>query len=102
MQRPCAAGRRSRLKPNPDEALDNQCPTQGATLAFMRLHHRLLSSETEDELIASFGAARLVRTLAGRLELRGGTHEEREQARWWMRTFLTSPVGAQMAATKGH
>jgi hypothetical protein len=64
--------------------------------------HRLLPSEAEHELIASFGAARLVKTLAGKLELRGGTKEEREQAWEWVQTFLSSPVGPQMAATKRH
>jgi hypothetical protein len=68
----------------------------------MRLHHRLLPSETEHDLIASFGAARLIKTLAGKLELRGGTEEDREQAREWVQTFLTSPVGPQMATTKRH
>ena len=55
----------------------------------MRLHHWLTASNTETNTIATFGAARLVRTIAGRLELTGGSAEDREQARWWVRTFLT-------------
>jgi hypothetical protein len=53
--------------------------------------HRLLPSEADHDLIASFGTARLVRTLAGHLELWGGTEEDRKQARWWVNMFLRRP-----------
>jgi hypothetical protein len=57
----------------------------------MKLRNRLLASENDNELIASFGAARLVRTLAGQLEIQGGTEADRAEARCWVRTFLTPP-----------
>lgn len=40
------------------------------------------------ELIASWGAAELVRHLDGRYELRGGTPEDRQAAREWVSLFL--------------
>ena len=67
------------------------CPTPRGILIAMKLRNRLLSSQTDHELIAFFGAARLVRTLAGGLELQGGTEAARKEARWWVRTFLRSP-----------
>jgi len=64
----------------------------------MKLRNRLLASENDNELMASFGAARLVRTLAGRLELQGGTEADREEAWRWVRTFLTGPDGQRLPA----
>ena len=61
----------------------------------MRLAQRLLASEINDELIAGFGQAKLVRDANGRLELRGGTDQERAQARWWVETFLTNADDGQ-------
>ena len=57
----------------------------------MKLRNRLLASENDNELMASFGAARLVRTLPGRVEIQGGTEQEVEEARCWVHTFLTPP-----------
>ena len=70
---------------------DSLCPTPRGILIAMKLRNRLLSSQNDHELMASFGAARLVRTLAGRLELQGGTEADREDARCWVQTFLTPP-----------
>ncbi len=42
------------------------------------------------EIIAEFGSARLVRCGAGRLELRGGSSQERSEAREWASLFLGS------------
>jgi hypothetical protein len=39
-------------------------------------------------LIANWGAAKLVRHLNGRYELRGGTPEDRQAAREWVSLFL--------------
>ena len=41
------------------------------------------------ELIARFGEARLVKLLDGKLEIRGGTEQEKTQAHDWMKQFLT-------------
>jgi hypothetical protein len=40
------------------------------------------------ELIAGWGEAELVRHLDGRYELRGGSPEDRQQAREWCSLFL--------------
>ena len=41
----------------------------------------------EPEAIAMFGEARLVKHLDGRLELRGGTEQDRADAHTWMKQF---------------
>ncbi len=47
----------------------------------------------QQELIASFGGAEIVKHSDGRLEIRSGTEEERARARVWMRQFLVkTPV----------
>jgi len=40
------------------------------------------------EVVAEFGGARLIRTAAGHLELRGGSGPERAEAREWASLFL--------------
>ena len=50
--------------------------------------------DRETEIIAIFGAARLVRHLNGRLELSGGSPEDRERARTWAVTFLRQADGS--------
>lgn len=40
------------------------------------------------EVLAEFGSARLVRGSAGHLELRGGSGQERAEAREWASLFL--------------
>jgi hypothetical protein len=40
-------------------------------------------------VIATFGDSKLVRDMSGRLELKGGNKEDRQQARLWVRMFLT-------------
>ncbi len=49
------------------------------------------SRTPEPELIAIFGAARLVWQADGRIELVGGTPEDRDQARAWAALFLQTP-----------
>ena len=46
----------------------------------------------EEELIASFGDARLVRQLDGKMELRGGTPEDRTAAKEWISLFMHEAV----------
>lgn len=41
-----------------------------------------------EELVATFGEARLVKTVEGKIALRGGSAEEQAQAREWMERFL--------------
>jgi hypothetical protein len=51
------------------------------------LGHAIRPQET---LIASFGGAQILKHLNGKLEIRGGTEDEKAQAHDWMRRFLTS------------
>jgi hypothetical protein len=44
-----------------------------------------------EELIASFGEARLVKTRDDKFEIRGGSAEDQAQAREWMEMFLLPP-----------
>jgi len=53
----------------------------------MKLRQTLDSFRPQEELIATFGAARLVRKLDGTCELRGGTPEDQQEARQWMSMF---------------
>jgi hypothetical protein len=46
----------------------------------------------DEELIAAFGEARLLRGLDGRFELRGGTPEDRTAANEWISLFLHEAV----------
>jgi hypothetical protein len=41
------------------------------------------------ELIASFGEARILRDLDGKIEIRGGTTADQARAHDWMKQFLT-------------
>jgi hypothetical protein len=40
------------------------------------------------EILAWFGDAKLVKTLGGRLEIRGGNERERAEAQAWIEQFL--------------
>lgn len=44
------------------------------------------------ESLAVFGGARLVRLADGRMELRGGSEEERARAREWIAMFMHEAV----------
>ena len=56
---------------------------------------------SKPEVMAIFGEARLVRQLGGRIELLGGTPEDRDQAREWAATFLQVTDGFEVKkATK--
>jgi hypothetical protein len=46
----------------------------------------------EGEVIASWGQARLIKYLDGKLELKGGSKEDRIKAREWISMFLTDAV----------
>ena len=48
----------------------------------------------EGEVVASWGGAKLVKYLDGGLELRGGSEEERGEAREWMSLFWHEAVVA--------
>jgi hypothetical protein len=44
----------------------------------------------QQTLIASFGDAQFLKHLNGKLEIRGGTEDDKALAHDWMRHFLTS------------
>jgi hypothetical protein len=46
----------------------------------------------EGEVVAYFGQARLIKFLDGKLELRGGSDEDRAEAREWMSLFWHEAV----------
>jgi hypothetical protein len=46
----------------------------------------------EGELIASWGEARLIKYLDGKLVLKGGSKEDRMEAREWISLFLNDAV----------
>ena len=46
----------------------------------------------ESEVIARFGDAQLIRFLDGRMELRGGSSDDRTAAREWMSMFWQEAV----------
>ena len=46
----------------------------------------------EGEMIASWGQARLIKYLDGKLELKGGSKDDRIEAREWISMFLTDAV----------
>jgi hypothetical protein len=49
---------------------------------------RYMPATQEGETIATFGEARLVRDLGGRIEIVGGTEVDRREAREWASRFL--------------
>jgi hypothetical protein len=67
----------------------------------MTSFQRRVAARTEHELIATFGDAQLVRDMSGRLELKGGTAVDREQARWWIETFLPRASDSRAPAVRG-
>jgi hypothetical protein len=46
----------------------------------------------EGELVASWGEARLIKYLNGKVELKGGSKENRIEAREWISMFLNDAV----------
>ena len=55
----------------------------------------------EEELIAQFGEARLVKRLDGKLEMKDGSEEDRAEARKWVAAFLCKPVADSGRETTG-
>lgn len=55
----------------------------------MRRYYDDEAARRREQVIACFGEARLVKTLAGKLEIRGGSKADQDEARQWARRFLT-------------
>jgi hypothetical protein len=69
-----------------------------AMVPLMNRHtRRYMPPVQEEETVASFGDARIVKTLDGRLELRGGSPEDQQAARAWGRQFLSRADGSGLA-----
>jgi len=54
----------------------------------VKFEHCVPERRDEGEVIAYFGDAKLINRLDGKLELRGGTDEDRSEARKWMSMFM--------------
>ncbi len=54
----------------------------------MKFAHSVPERRDDGEVIAYFGDAKLINRLDGKLELRGGTDEDRAKARKWMSMFM--------------
>ena len=50
------------------------------------------SFNDEGEVVAAWGQAELIRYLDGKLELRGGSHQDRVEAREWLSLFWHEAV----------
>jgi len=59
--------------------------------AHMKLNPFLWVGRSEGETIATFGDARLVKKLSGKIELIGGSPEDHGAAREWCSLFLHDP-----------
>ena len=59
----------------------------------MRFRKREPERLPETEVLASFGEASIVKHLNGKLEITGGTAQERAEASQWMRQFLQRGPG---------
>jgi hypothetical protein len=53
----------------------------------MRRHFDDFQKRMEPELIASLGDAQIVKHLDGKVEIRGGTEQNRADAHAWMKQF---------------
>jgi len=62
----------------------------------MRIRDFFPFLKDEGEVIASWGEAKLVRRTDGRLELKGGSHDDRAAAREWMSLFCHEAVAGEI------
>ncbi len=58
----------------------------------MKLIRFELMRPKDEQLIASFGDARLIKTSNGTLELRGGSNDDRTAAKEWISLFMHEAV----------
>lgn len=61
-----------------------------------------MTSDDDGEVLAYFGKARLVKKLDGKLELIGGTDEDRTAAREWISMFMHEAVVRERPLNHGH
>jgi hypothetical protein len=58
----------------------------------MKIKYMFPGLQNEDEVIARFGRARLIKTPERRYELRGGSGEDHAQAKEWISLFMHEAV----------
>jgi hypothetical protein len=58
----------------------------------MRIRNFIRNLVGQGEVVASWGGAKLVKTLDGKLELMGGSKEDRGEAREWISLFWHEAV----------
>jgi hypothetical protein len=66
---------------------DGICPTQSDKLWVMKLGLLNWIKRPNERVIASFGQARIVKTIDGRMELRSGSMGDRVAAKEWISLF---------------
>ncbi len=66
--------------------LDHICPPLRFTISGMKMEF-FPPYKDEGEVVASWGQAQLIKYLDGKLELRGGSDEDRAAAEEWMSLF---------------
>ncbi len=64
----------------------------------MKLNQVIPNLFHQDEIIAYFGSARLVKRLDAKFELRGGSSEDHSAAKEWISLFLHEAVLVQAGA----
>jgi hypothetical protein len=65
----------------------------------MRISNLFPLFKDEGEVIASWGQAKLIKRLDGQLELKGGSKEDRGEAREWLSLFWHEAVVKEMRAS---
>ncbi len=66
---------------------DGICPTQPGMILGMKLGFWDWMKQSNERVLACFGGAQLIKSLDGRLELRGGSSQDRLAAKEWMSLF---------------
>jgi hypothetical protein len=64
----------------------------------MKMTHVIPTFFHQDEIIAYFGQAQLVKRLDAKFELRGGSREDQSAAKEWISLFLHEAVLVQPTA----
>ena len=71
--------------------MDCGCPTLPRMIRCMRMKF-FPPYRDEGEVVAYFGQAQLIKFLDGKVELRGGSDQDRAEAREWMSLFWHEAV----------
>ena len=80
--------------------MDRLCPILPVKILRMKMKF-FPPFEDEGELVASWGQARLIKYLDGRVELRGGSAQDRAEAREWLSMFWHEAVVGDGTGRRG-